>query len=99
MGVKDGEVYILSPDADGDPDDEAEAWMTPRPASEVVIDRVAAAADESPDEFDDLSAYVDTADLAAVFAEDGEEDAVTFDVDDHEVTVRASGDVEIGEGD
>ncbi|MFB6179518.1 MAG: HalOD1 output domain-containing protein [Halorientalis sp.] len=92
MGVEDGDVYILRPDEDADTDDE-EAWVSPQPASEVIIEEVAAAVDSDPADFDSLDAYVDLDDLVAVF--DGDEDSITFSVEDHEVTVAASGEIDV----
>jgi len=96
MGADDGEVYMLRPDEEED--DEEEAWVTPQPASEVIIDAVAEEADEDPEEFDDLEEYVDVNDLADLFdhEDDGDGDeSLTFDVEDYEVTVHRSGNVTV----
>ncbi|WP_335998878.1 HalOD1 output domain-containing protein [Halorientalis halophila] len=92
MGANDGEVYVLRPDEAGDTDDEA-AWVSPQPVSRVVLGAVADAADADVDDFDDLDAYVDRDDLAAVL--DGDADEITFAVEDHDVTVDADGDVDV----
>jgi hypothetical protein len=89
MGAEHADVYILRPDDAGDDD----SWVTPQPASDVVIDVVAEEVDGDADEFDDLSAYVDAEDLAAVF--DGDDDSITFDVESTAVTVHASGDIDV----
>jgi len=94
MGAEDGEVYMLRPDEDEGDDDET--WVTPQPASEVIIEAVAEATDDDPDEFDDLEEYVDVDELAALFdAEEDSDDSLTFEVEDHEVTVDESGDVTV----
>jgi hypothetical protein len=93
MSANDGEVYILRPDEEGDSDDE-EAWVSPQPASRVVLEAVAEAVDGDVDDFDDLDAYVDLDDLAAVF-DDEDVDDITFSVEDHDVTVDATGDVDV----
>ncbi|SDG18511.1 HalOD1 output domain-containing protein [Halorientalis regularis] len=93
MGANDGEVYILRPDEEGDTDDE-EAWVSPQPASRVVLEAVADAVDSDVDDFDDLDTYVDLDDLAAVF-DDEDVDDITFSVEDHDVTVDATGDVTV----
>ncbi|RXK49039.1 HalOD1 output domain-containing protein [Halorientalis pallida] len=97
MGANDGEVYILRSDEEGDTDDE-EAWVSPQPASRVVLEAVAEAVDGDADDFDDLDVYVDLDDLAAVF-DDDETDDITFSVEDHEVTVDATGDVTVDAAD
>lgn len=95
MGAEEGEVYILRPDEEADTDNE-EAWVSPQPASDVVLAEVAAEVDADSDDFDELAEYVDIEDLAAVFDDDEEdEDAITFDVEDHEVTVHKSGDIHV----
>lgn len=93
MGAEDGELYILRPDEDTDVDDDEEAWVSPQPASEVIIEEVAEVVDADPDDFESLDEYVDLDDLAAVF--DGDEDSITFEVEEHEVTVTGSGNVEV----
>ncbi|MFB6084163.1 MAG: HalOD1 output domain-containing protein [Halorientalis sp.] len=93
MGANDGEVYILRPDEEGDTDDE-ETWVSPQPASRVVLEAVADAVDGDADDFDDLDAYVDRDDLAAVF-DDETVDDITFSVEGHDVTVDATGDVDV----
>lgn len=95
MGADDGEVYMLRPDEDVT--DEEEGWVSPQPASEVVIDAVAEAVDEDRDEFDALDEYVDLGDLAELFSGDDEdEDArLSFEVEGHDVTVHRSGDIDV----
>jgi hypothetical protein len=97
MGAEEGEVYILRPD-DEAPEDDEESWVSPQPADEAILGAVAEEVDTDVDEFDDLEEYVDLDDLAALFGqaddESGPED-VTFEVDDHEVTVHRSGEIDV----
>jgi len=96
MGAEEGEVYILRPD-DEAPEDDEEAWVSPQPADEAILGAVAEAVDADVDEFDDLGEYVDLDDLAALFGGDDDEgpEDVTFDIDDHEVTVHRSGEIDV----
>lgn len=96
MGAEDGELYILRPDEEAETDDE-EAWVTPQPASDVVLAEVAAEVGADSDDFDELAEYVDLEDLAAVFDDEDAENAMTFDIEDHEVTVHTSGDIHVQE--
>jgi len=97
MGANDGEVYILRSDEEGATDDE-EAWVSPQPASRVVLDAVADAVDGDADDFDDLDAYVDLDALAAVF-DDEDTEEISFSVEDHDVTVDATGEVTVDTAD
>jgi hypothetical protein len=97
MGAKEGEVYILRPDDEASEDDE-ESWVSPQPADQAVLGAVADAADVDAEEFDDLDEYVDLADLAALFGRGDDEDGpeeVSFEVDDHDVTVHRSGEIDV----
>jgi|APHM01.1.fsa_nt_gi hypothetical protein len=93
MSTNDGEVYILRPGEEGDIDDE-EGWVSPQPASVVVLEAVAEVVDDDVADFDDLGTYVDLEDLAAVF-DDGDVDDITFSVKDYDVTVDATGSVDV----
>lgn len=99
MGADDGDVYMLRPDADvTDDDDDEETWVSPQPASEVIIETVAQAVDEESEDFDDLESYVDLEELADLFSGDEDEsDSLTFDVEDYSVTVHRSGEIEVDE--
>jgi hypothetical protein len=92
MSAEDGDLYILRPDDDAETDGE-EAWVSPQPASDVVMDEVASAVDADPNDFASLEEYVDLADLVAVF--EGDEPSLTFEVDDHEVTVTDAGEIDV----
>lgn len=95
MGVENGDVYILRPGENATEDDEP--WVNPQPASDVVRQELGERVDIDEDDFDDLSAYVDLNDIAAVVDTKTDEESVTFDVDDHEVTVHESGEVAVDE--
>jgi hypothetical protein len=86
MSSEDGEMYIMSPSGDED-------WVSPTPAGAAVAEAVSEATDVSAEEIDDIEAYVDPADLRAVL--DGDDENVTFDVEGHDVTVTADGDIDV----
>ncbi|MFD1588664.1 HalOD1 output domain-containing protein [Halorientalis brevis] len=92
MGAEDGEVYILRPDEGIDTDDE-EAWMTPQPASDVIIEEIGEEVGGDSSSVESLDEYVDLDDLAAVF--DGDEEAITFEVEGHDVTVTEAGEITV----
>jgi hypothetical protein len=98
MGADDGEVYMLRPDEDVT-DDEEETWVSPQPASEVIIDAVAEAVEEDRDGFDALEEYVALADLAELFSGDDEDEdaSLSFTIEGHDVTVHRSGEVDVDE--
>ncbi|QIO21645.1 HalOD1 output domain-containing protein [Haloarcula sp. JP-L23] len=91
MKSDDGTVYMIRGGAAGEGSDE---WISPEPAAEVIIDAVAAATDLDRDDVDAIESYVDAADLRAVVG-DGDRESITFDVENHEVTVTAAGDVTV----
>lgn len=94
MGAEEAEVYMLRPDEDVA--DGGETWVSPEPASEVIVEEVAAAVDADPDDFDALDEYVDLDDLAELFEEETDEDeSLTFEVERHEVTVSRNGDIDV----
>lgn len=94
MGAE-GEVYILRPDEETATGDD-NTWVSPQPAADVIFQAVADEVDASPDEFESLSEYVDRERLVELFDPDQETDEiVTFEVEDTEVTVHESGDVEV----
>ena len=95
MGAEDGELYILRPDEGTETDDDEEAWMTPQPASEVIIEAIIDEVEGDSADFESLDEYVARADLAAVF--DGDEESITFEVEGHDVTVTETGDITVDE--
>jgi len=95
MGAENGEVYILRPDEGTDTDDDEGAWMTPQPASEVIIEEIVDEVEGDSSDFDSLDEYVDRGDLAAVF--DGDEESITFEVEGHDVTVTETGEITVDE--
>ena len=92
MSAEDGEVYILRPEEGTDADGE-EGWMTPQPASEVVIEEISEEVGGDSTDVESLDEYVDLDDLAAVF--DGDEEAITFEVEGHDVTVTEAGEITV----
>jgi hypothetical protein len=91
MSSDDGTVYMMR---GGSGDDGADEWVSPEPAGAVITDAIVAATELTAEDVGEIETYVDTAELRAVIG-DGEEAAVTFAVEGHEVTVTADGDVEV----
>lgn len=98
MGADDGELYILRPDEDVDPEGE-ESWVSPQPASEVILQTVAEEVDEDGDDYEPLGTYVDLDDLAALFDSTDGAATLSFEVEGHDVTVHRSGDIEVATAD
>ena len=92
MSAEDGELYLLRPDDETDGGDE-EAWVSPQPAGDVIVEEVAAAVDADPDDFDSIEEYVDLDALVAVV--DGDEESITFEMEDTEVTVTDTGEIDV----
>jgi len=86
MSSENGEVYIMSPSGD-------EEWVTPTPARTAITDAVTEATDLEGEDVDDIEEYVDIPDLRAVL--EGDDDELTFRVEDHEVTVTGDGDIQV----
>jgi hypothetical protein len=86
MSSEDGDVYIMSPSGD-------EEWVSPTPAQTAITDALTDATDVSADDIADLETYVDRGDLRAVL--DGDSDELTFEVEGHDVTVTAAGDIDV----
>jgi len=87
MESKDGTVYMIR----GHDEDE---WVSPQPAEAVITEALFDATELTEDDIDYIGSYVDAATLRAVVG-DGDDDAVTFDVEGNEVTVTAGGDVTV----
>lgn len=86
MSSENGEVYIMS-------DEDDDEWVSPTPAQTAIVEAVTEATDLSAGDVDDIEEYVDLADLRTTLEDDGE--ALTFTVEDHEVTVDADGDITV----
>lgn len=101
MGAEDGKVYILRTDGttDTEADDEAgeSPWVSPEPASDAILGAVAEAMDTEAEDLGPLSEHVALDDVAAVFDGDDDSDSLAFAVGDHEVTVRATGEIDVDE--
>ena len=87
MKSENGTVYMIR----GHDTDE---WVSPEPAEAVITDALVDATALTADDIDYIGSYVDATKLRAVVG-DGDDDTITFDVEGHEVTVRANGDVTV----
>jgi len=86
------DLYVLAP---GEGEDESDGWVSPRPIDEAVRAAVRGATDVDPDEIDDAESYVDLDEVATLLDGDGEDDSLTFTVEDHEVTIDGGGHVTV----
>ncbi|MBV0924267.1 hypothetical protein KTS45_08640 [Halomicroarcula limicola] len=91
MNSDEGTVYMIRGRAAAEGGDE---WVSPEPAADVITDAVVAATDRTADEIDAIEAYVDADELRAVLG-DGDSETITFDVEGHDVTVTADGEVTV----
>lgn len=86
MSSEEGEVYIMSDVGD-------EEWVSPTPARTVIMDAVTSATDLEATDLEDLEEYVDVEALREVL--DGDDEELTFTVEDHEVVVTGDGDIDV----
>ncbi|MEF8785409.1 MAG: HalOD1 output domain-containing protein [Haloarculaceae archaeon] len=86
MSSEDGEVYIMTGVGD-------EEWVSPTPAQIAITDAVTGATDLTEADIGDIETYVDLDELRAVLA--GDDDTVTFTVEDHEIMVTNTGDISV----
>lgn len=87
MSQEDREVYLLRDEGD-------DGWVSPQPARDAIVEALADATDLDAGDVGDLEAYVDQGALRDLL--DGDEDGtLSFDVEDHEVTVDSTGNVTI----
>lgn len=89
MSSEDSEIYLLSPE-EGEDD-----WVSPTPARSAIVEALARDADLDDDDVDDLEAYVHPNAVREVL--ESESDTISFEVEGHEVTVDASGEVTVGD--
>jgi hypothetical protein len=88
MNSEEGEVYVLR-----EGDDE---WVRPTPVEAAIVETLTGRTDLDPDDIDDLDAYVDREELSALL--DGErEDDLSFEVQNHRITVDGAGNITVGE--
>jgi hypothetical protein len=87
------ELYVIPDNTD---EDEG-AWIQPRSVEGIVFDAIAEATDYGPDDLDPLAEYVDQAALASLFDDTDDASELTFAVEEYDVTLHRSGDVEIDE--
>lgn len=87
-----GDRYVIPDDPAGNDD---ETWIQPRSIEEIIIDALLETDEYEADDLDPISEYVDYDELEAVL--DGEADSSThsFVVEEHDVTVHDSGNVEV----
>ncbi|WEL22727.1 HalOD1 output domain-containing protein [Halorhabdus sp. BNX81] len=83
-----GDRYII-PESAGD------EWVRPQPVDELVVDAVLENTDYDEDDLDSLSSYVDIEALVELFDDDTDATDLSFSVEDHEVTVHHTGDVDV----
>jgi|AntRauTorcE11898_2_1112593.scaffolds.fasta_scaffold21919_2 hypothetical protein len=86
MSSEDGEVYIMTGEGD-------EEWVSPTPAQTAITDAVTDATNLAEEDIDDIETYVDLGELRRVL--DGDDEELTFTLEDHEVTVTDAGDISI----
>lgn len=92
MRSEEGTVYMIRGGTDHrGADDE---WRSPAPADEIITEAIVETTDLATDDIDDIDSYVDADALRAVIG-DGSDDEVTFDVEDHTVTVGHDGSVTV----
>jgi hypothetical protein len=87
MSFNEGTVYMIR-------DQQSDDWVSPKPASEVIIDSVLEATDLSADDIASLDTYIDSESLREVVV-NGTEESVTFTIEGHDVTVTADSAVSV----
>lgn len=96
MSRKDEAVYIIP--GDGNAGEGKEAWITPEPAEEVIVEEVLTVTDLSRETVQPLSDHVEFAALEKTLSgERGE--SLTFEVEGHTVTLTPDGTVTVDGGD
>lgn len=83
-----GEHYVI-PAGGGD------EWVRPQPVDELVVDAVLEDTDYDEGELESLSSYVGLDELVALFEDDTDATDLSFTVEDHNVTVHHTGDVDV----
>ncbi len=86
MSFEDGEVYIMREGEEGE-------WVSPTPAQEAIEAAIVESTDLETDDIDDLDEYVDSEALRGVL--DGDDDELSFDVEDVTVTVDADSEIDV----
>lgn len=86
--MNSGEHYVI-PEGAGD------EWVRPQPVEDLVVDAVLEATDYDEDDLDALSSYVDLGELVAVFDDDTDATDLSFRMEDHDVTVHHTGEVDV----
>lgn len=75
-------------------EEDGEEWVSPTPVRVAISEAVVDATDLDTDDLDDLESYVAIDDLRALLDGD-EEDALSFSVEGHEVTISEDGDIDV----
>ncbi|WP_302081746.1 HalOD1 output domain-containing protein [Salinibaculum rarum] len=86
MSSEDGEVYVMRAETD-------EEWVSPKPVRTAITDALTEATALEESDIDTIESYVDLTALRGVL--EGEDDDLTFDVEGHDVTVTADGDISV----
>lgn len=86
------DLYVLTSDGGEDDSDE---WVSPRPISEAVRAAVSDVTDLDAGDVDEVSAYVDRDELAAVLGDEDSAESLTFGVEGNAVTVTDGGHVSV----
>jgi len=86
MQSDSGTVYLIRGN-----DDE---WISPEPVEAVITESLVGATGLTSDDIGHVGDYVDAERLRAVVG-DGDTDTITFDVEGHDVTVTADGDITV----
>jgi len=87
MNSENGTVYLIQ----GQADDE---WLRPKPAEAVIMDAIVEGTVLTREDVGHIDSYVDAEALRAVVGS-GDDDQLTFAIEDSEVTVTAGGDVTV----
>lgn len=86
--------YIIR-DPESEASDDAEAWVAPEPAEEVIVADVLAATDLDRETVEPLSDYVDFDALYALLSGESDAASLTFEVEGHTVTITGDGAVAV----
>ncbi len=87
MSQDNGDVYIMSREGD-------EEWVSPTPAQTAIVEAVTEATDLEEDDLADIDTEVDIDELGETLDDD---EAYTFSLEGHEVTVTPTGEISVRE--
>jgi len=86
--MNSGEYYVIPEGADDE-------WVRPQPVDDLVLDAVIEHSEYDEDELDGLSSYIDLDELVALFEDDTDTTDLSFAVEDLDVTVYETGEVDV----